>query len=187
MFYGYIWELFTKIRNNDNKMTADMIEDMTKYDGETDHMVATFIGDYNRRVEESAERSPEGKADHYTALKWSVFRTFGGSLVHSAFFAFLGECAVIAFTTYMIVIIDFLKDDVAPPYMGYVHALAFSALMISSVIFKNESQIIGFKNSVAIRKSLTAAMYTKISKLSMRSLTETNSGKLITIVSGDLQ
>jgi ABC-type multidrug transport system fused ATPase/permease subunit len=30
-------------------------------------------------------------------------------------------------------------------------------------------------------------MYTKIAKLSMRSLTETNSGKLITIVSGDLQ
>lgn len=47
--------------------------------------------------------------------------------------------------------------------------------------------MIGFRSSVAIRKALTAAMYTKISKLSMRSLTETNSGKLITIVSGDLQ
>ena len=30
-------------------------------------------------------------------------------------------------------------------------------------------------------------MYTKISKLSMKSLTQTNSGKLITIVSGDIQ
>ena len=164
-----------------------MIEDMTKYDGETDHMVDAFISDYNRRVEESKKRNPEGKADHYTSLKWAVFRTFGGSLLHSAFFAFLGECTVIAFTTYMIVIIDYLKDEVVPRYMGYVHAVIFSALMIASVICKNESQIIGFKNSVAIRKSLTAAMYTKISKLSMRSLTETNSGKLITIVSGDLQ
>tara|TARA_B110000285_G_scaffold199077_1_gene231971 strand:+ start:419 stop:538 length:120 start_codon:yes stop_codon:yes gene_type:complete len=38
-------------------MTADMIEDMTKYDGETDHMVDTFISDYNRRVEESKKQN----------------------------------------------------------------------------------------------------------------------------------
>jgi ABC-type transport system involved in cytochrome bd biosynthesis fused ATPase/permease subunit len=86
----------------------------------------------------------------------------------------------------MIVIIDYLKDDDVEKYWGWIHGGVFSVLMISSVIFKNEAQIIGFKNSVAIRKSLTNAMYTKISKLSMRSLTETNSGKLITIVSGDL-
>jgi ABC-type transport system involved in cytochrome bd biosynthesis fused ATPase/permease subunit len=34
---------------------------------------------------------------------------------------------------------------------------------------------------------LIAAMYSKISKLSMKSLTQTNSGKLITIVSGEIQ
>jgi ABC-type multidrug transport system fused ATPase/permease subunit len=38
-----------------------------------------------------------------------------------------------------------------------------------------------------IRKTLVLAMYLKISKLSMKSLTETNSGKLISIVSGDIQ
>jgi ABC-type multidrug transport system fused ATPase/permease subunit len=42
-------------------------------------------------------------------------------------------------------------------------------------------------NAVRIRKTLIAAMYSKVSKLSMKSLTETNSGKLITIVSGDIQ
>ncbi len=42
-------------------------------------------------------------------------------------------------------------------------------------------------SAVRIRKTLIAAMYTKVSKLSMKSLTETNSGKLITIVSGDIQ
>lgn len=36
------------------------------------------------------------------------------------------------------------------------------------------------------RKVLVAAMYDKVSKLSMRSLTETNSGKLITLVSADI-
>lgn len=38
-----------------------------------------------------------------------------------------------------------------------------------------------------MRKTLVASMYTKISKLSMKSLTQTNSGKLITIISGEIQ
>jgi len=139
-----------------------------------------------KRLEASRKASPDGKANHYISLRNAVIRSFGGTLIHSAFFAFLGECCVITFTTYMIVIIDFLKDETAPKYMGYVHATVFSTMMLISVVMKNESQIIGFRNSVAIRKSLTNAMYTKISKLSMESLTKTNSGKLITIVSGDL-
>jgi hypothetical protein len=40
--------------------------------------------------------------------------------------------------------------------------------------------------AMKIRKTLVIAMYLKISKLSMKSLTETNSGKLISIVSGDI-
>lgn len=38
-----------------------------------------------------------------------------------------------------------------------------------------------------MRKTLINAMYLKISKLSQKSMTETNSGKLVTIVSGDIQ
>lgn len=40
--------------------------------------------------------------------------------------------------------------------------------------------------ALEIRKLLTSAMYDKVTKLSMRSLTETNSGKLITLVSSDI-
>jgi len=37
-----------------------------------------------------------------------------------------------------------------------------------------------------MRKVIIQSMYHKISKLSTKSLTETNSGKLITIISGDM-
>jgi len=40
--------------------------------------------------------------------------------------------------------------------------------------------------ALEMRKLLTSAMYDKVSKLSMRSLTETNSGKLVTLVSADI-
>ena len=37
-----------------------------------------------------------------------------------------------------------------------------------------------------MRKCMVGSMFDKLVKLSMKSLTETNSGKLITIVSGEL-
>ena len=42
IFYGYILNLFEKIKANDNKMTVDMVEDMTAFDGETDAIVKFF-------------------------------------------------------------------------------------------------------------------------------------------------
>lgn len=40
--------------------------------------------------------------------------------------------------------------------------------------------------SVKMRKTIISAMYDKVCLLSIKSLTETNSGKLITIISGDV-
>ena len=40
--------------------------------------------------------------------------------------------------------------------------------------------------ALEIRKLLTSAMYDKVSRLSMRGLTETNTGNLINLVSSDI-
>jgi len=40
--------------------------------------------------------------------------------------------------------------------------------------------------AIRMRKALVSTLYDKIGKLSTKSLTETNSGKLITIISGDI-
>ena len=44
----------------------------------------------------------------------------------------------------------------------------------------------GMKLSLRIRRLLCAALYDKVVKLSMKSMTETHSGKLISIISADL-
>ena len=111
VFYSYIWELMKKIKSNNDTMDETMIEDMSSYDGETEDMVKRFIADYDHRVVESKKASPDGKGDHYKSLRNAVLRIFGPQLVMAAFYSFLAECLVIAFTTYMIVIIDYLKDE----------------------------------------------------------------------------
>lgn len=95
-------------------MDETMIEDMTSYDGETDDMVQSFVADYERRIEISQNLNPGGKANHYIALRDTVLRIFGPQLFLSGFYQFMAESFVIAFTTYMIVIIDYLKDDDVP-------------------------------------------------------------------------
>jgi hypothetical protein len=120
-------------------MTVDMVEDMSAFDGETDSIVKSFMGEYDRRLEKAMISNPGGDKNHYYSLRNAVFVTFGATLFRSAFFAFIGECTVITFTTYLIIIIDYLKDENAPVYMGYIHASVYSACMIASVICKNES------------------------------------------------
>ena len=44
----------------------------------------------------------------------------------------------------------------------------------------------GVKLSLRIRRVLCAALYDKVVRLSMKSMTETHSGKLISLISGDL-
>jgi ABC-type transport system involved in cytochrome bd biosynthesis fused ATPase/permease subunit len=59
--------------------------------------------------------------------------------------------------------------------------------MIFASIFRNRFIFSGYLFSVNLRKVMISAVYEKVNKLSMKSITETNSGKLITIVSGDIQ
>jgi hypothetical protein len=59
--------------------------------------------------------------------------------------------------------------------------------MIGSSFLKSVFIEHGRMTATKIRKTIVAAMYNKISRLSMKSLTQTNSGKLITIVSGEIQ
>lgn len=62
----------------------------------------------------------------------------------------------------------------------------FSLSILCSSLFRNFYIYYGYIMSLEARKLLIAAVFDKVSKLSMRSLTETNSGKLITLVSSDI-
>ncbi len=44
----------------------------------------------------------------------------------------------------------------------------------------------GFFYSINMRKAIVMAMFNKVSRLSLKSLSETNSGKLITLISSDI-
>jgi ABC-type multidrug transport system fused ATPase/permease subunit len=68
-----------------------------------------------------------------------------------------------------------------------VWLIAVYASMVCIAAFFNNYQIFySYVMSVRMRKTLVSAMYDKVSVLSMKSLTETNSGKLIALISADI-
>lgn len=59
-------------------------------------------------------------------------------------------------------------------------------MIFVSALLRNYYIFTGYYMAVNLRKALISSLYDKVGNLSMKSLTETNSGKLITLISSDI-
>jgi ABC-type multidrug transport system fused ATPase/permease subunit len=62
----------------------------------------------------------------------------------------------------------------------------FIGIAFISNMFSGNYFFQGFYYSINMRKAIVLAMFNKVAKLSLKSLAETNSGKLITLISSDI-
>lgn len=87
----------------------------------------------------------------------------------------------------LILIINYIVDDDMEVKWGIIYVCIFTLLMFLSAYFRNRFIFEGYNTSLHLRKTITHALYNKIERLTVKSLTETDSGKVISIISGDLQ
>lgn len=83
-------------------------------------------------------------------------------------------------------IIDWLVDPAGTTRRGVILCSIFSALIISSLILKNMMIFYGVIMAAKVRKVLVSSLYDKVGSLSIKAVTSTNSGKLVTLVSADI-
>lgn len=98
----------------------------------------------------------------------------------------VAELMTVAYNYMLLFLIDYLNDTEATMEYGLKIAGGFCGLIFASSILRNLYIASGYYMAVKIRKILSSAMYDKIATLSMRSMTETNSGKLVTLISADI-
>ena len=103
-----------------------------------------------------------------------------------AMLALMAEIFALMATFMIRYLAKYLLDDDAPQREAFEYLAIFGGCVFMSVLIRNFYIYYGYFMSLEIRKTLIAAMYDKVAALSMRSLTETNSGKLITLVSSDI-
>jgi len=83
-------------------------------------------------------------------------------------------------------IIKHIKDENATLQEGLILVGFFGVFILLSSMFRNYYVFNGFCMGLRGRKVLVSAMFNKIGKLSMKSLSRTNSGKLVTLISADI-
>ena len=165
-----------------------MLEDITLQDGETEKDLTHFMNNveyYEKRRIEGGRPDPEN--GYYQVVKRAIWTTFKWDILWASFLSFIADLFAIGFTTFIIVLIRFIKAPNTDIWTGVGYSAIFGTLMFLMGICRNQYMFAGMRLGVRIRKTLISSMYNKISKLSMKSLTRTNSGKLVTIVSGDIQ
>lgn len=100
-------------------------------------------------------------------------------------YALLGEGIYIFVVFFISEIINYIEDPNADYRKGIWLVIVYAVTMFISMLFRNYYYFTTSVLAVKMRKTLLLAMYDKIGKLSIKSLVETNSGKLITLISSD--
>ena len=119
-------------------------------------------------------------------MRGALWDTFKWQYILSSIYCYFGEAFGIGYTTMLIYLIGYLKEPGRDIKYEITLAGLFGIFMLGQVMFRNAWMIYGGIVAIRIRKCMVGSMYNKVTKLSIKSLTETNSGKLITMVGGDL-
>ena len=175
--------------NNEGVMTESMIEDMNIDDGHDAKKLLDFQTRFNSRVgnwkKKNPGREPSDK-DWYKFTRGAFMATFFWDIAAPALAIGLAESIGVFYTWYIGQLVLFLLDPNGEIKEGLGMVAIFSLSVLIRTLGSNFFFYLGFRFSLDLRKVLVSAMYDKISRLSVRSITETNSGKLITLISADI-
>jgi ABC-type multidrug transport system fused ATPase/permease subunit len=83
-------------------------------------------------------------------------------------------------------LIKFIRDPLAKEEDGYKIVALFIGLMLLCMVTRSRTIHNGFILGFRIRRVLVSALYDKVGRLSVKSISSVNSGKLISLVSSDL-
>ena len=186
--YWYSNTLVDSVYLNKGRLVNKMIESMNS-DPDRDHkLLKKFLANLQANVEQWQSRHPgmTPNAEFYNFTKSAVNHTFGCAFLAVSFTAFLGElCTIVSILTIKYVA-EYLTKEENDREEALILLGIFTLANLLGAILRNFYIYLGYVMALEVRKVLVAAMYDKVAKLSMRSLTETNSGKLITLVSADI-
>jgi ABC-type multidrug transport system fused ATPase/permease subunit len=116
-----------------------------------------------------------------------LLKTFKKEIAISILLSVVSDFAGIVnlfFTSYFI---QWLKDEDAPIATGYIFAFVLGLLILVSAWTRNYFLFQASVTGINVRQGLSGIIYKKILKFNQKSKAKATSGKLVTIVSGELQ
>lgn len=119
-------------------------------------------------------------------LKGALWGQFRLDWLISALFALIGESTGILQCYYLATLIKFIQNKDKSWQEGCLMLTLYACLTLTQQFCRNFYIHYAFMAAIRMRRTLVSAMYDKVTRLSMKSLLATNSGKLIAVISSDL-
>lgn len=182
--YYYVQILIGSIRKNKGMMKEEFLESINKSDKDTENQISTYYH-YIQEGVDKAEK--QGKTpDFYYILRNAIFKTYIWDIVFCTFYIAVAEIVSVFYSYFIGNLIRFIRNPDAPVTEGVYLTVVFIVAILISSVMRNVFYFHSYRTFLLMRRTLITGMYDKVSKLSMKSLTETNSGKLITLISSDI-
>lgn len=164
------------MKANKGELEPDMIEESTKYDGESAEMVSKFKGHLEDGTNAYLKKNGVGKIPEEQFVNVvidAIWRTYRADFWYLTVLAVFAE-GIAAFSSFYIgYIIAFIGDKSIPTSVGLTRIAIFVACNAVSIIVRHNYTQGGMDVSVFLRRTLVAAMFDKILNLSLKSLVET--------------
>lgn len=186
--YWYSNTLIDSVALNGGKLEECMIEDMNDNPDRDRQLLLKFQERLQSSYERWKMRNPgrEPTDEWYGFTKSAISAALGCEFFTVTFFVFLSEGLTLGSLFMIKLLAEYLEEEGHDIEKAVILVSVFTGSILLGTLFKNFYIYYGYTMALEFRKLLVAAMYDKVGKLSMRSLTETNSGKLIALVSSDI-
>ena len=124
--------------------------------------------------------------NYYTLMRNSLIRLFIKDIMFTFVMTIIAEFSAVYYTYMVGDLIRFIKSDSSELTTGLILVSTFIFFMLTAQVFRNRYMFNGIQTSLKFRRVLVTTLFDKVVKLSMKSMTETNSGKLVSLISSDL-
>ena len=182
VYFFYPRTVMEEHRAANFKMTSEMLQDMRHDDDETKIMIQSLEVNIAKRFKQI-----DNNLSSFQATRMAIWDTFKWQVAKPAFYCYISELLALGQNSMLILMIKFINDPDMEFQYGVLYVIMFAILMTSNTLCRQQYIFSGYNLSINIRKALTGILYNKIERLTIKSLTETDSGKVISIISGDLQ
>ena len=119
-------------------------------------------------------------------VKKALWKTLWKYVIVATITSLIGEFTGVFSCFLLTYLINYIRDPDAPLINGLLYTAIFSLFIASQQLLRSLYWHMGFMTSIRMRRTLVAVIFEKVTKLSMKSLIATNSGKLISVISSDL-
>ena len=189
MFFKYCESMLYSIKEA-GTMTEDMLIDMAMTDDETETNKLKFLDCLQRRETVAKARLKKdslSEDEYYYVVRGAIWDFFKWDAIKAILLVLIADLSAVGFLVLLIKLIEFIYKPDGTIEEGVILLVIYGFLLFLSPFSRNQYFLLSQKASIGFRKTIITTVYDKISRISMQSINKTNSGKMVTIISSDIQ